>query len=76
MGLDFGNASLTENNQWPGDFAREADVARQLISVDAGQTTIASIHKENTSPRRISEISGRRLISLKFVRWTWTGHPF
>jgi glycosyltransferase involved in cell wall biosynthesis len=36
-----------------GDFAREADTAGQLMSVDAGELMVASIHKGNTSPRRL-----------------------
>ena len=36
-----------------GDFGREADLAGQLISVDAGDLMVASIHKGNTSPRRL-----------------------
>ena len=34
-----------------GDFARGADMTGQLISVDACELMVASIHKGNTSPR-------------------------
>ena len=36
-----------------GDFVREADIARQLQSGDAGELMVATIHKGNTSPRNL-----------------------
>jgi glycosyltransferase involved in cell wall biosynthesis len=36
-----------------GDFVREANIAGQLISVDALEMMIASVHNSNTSPRNL-----------------------
>ena len=35
------------------EFAREAHIAGQLISVDAGELMVATIHRGNTSPRHM-----------------------
>ena len=48
-----------------GDFAREADMAGQLISVDAGELMIASIHKGNTSPRGLFGDQWQRIEALR-----------
>ena len=37
-----------------GDFVRAANENGQLVTADAGELMVASIHLENTSPRRLS----------------------
>jgi hypothetical protein len=36
-----------------GDFVRAANIAGQLVSVDAGLNMVATIHNGNTSPRQL-----------------------
>lgn len=44
-----------------GDFVSAAHQADQLISVDAGERMVATVHPGNTSPRRLNESPWERL---------------
>jgi glycosyltransferase involved in cell wall biosynthesis len=43
------------------DFVREAAIADQIASVDAGETMIASIHQGNTSPRQLGRDNWKKI---------------